>query len=127
MAYSGQPTPNPPGAVPSQPPVGQTSAFAQLMQGSTYLPSHLWDTEALKNYNEQMHEIILDNNRIVDKQRGREHFITVMTLIAFAAILAVGFTFAYEQISLGRDIVISAVSAGLGYMAGYGAGVTKKV
>jgi len=102
------------------------ASISQFTAIAAYVPQHVWTEDALKHFHEQQKEVLLDNNKLLDKLRDREHSMAIIVLSGFAAILAVGFTFAYLKIDLGRDIVISAVSAGLGYAAGYGTGLTKK-
>jgi len=116
-----QPASQPPVAHAPQQIAPQPTAFAQLTQISPYVPYSVWTMEALLDYDGKLKEVNIDNNRLLEKQRQREHRLAILVMIGFAAILAVGFWFAYQKIDLGRNIVISAVSAGLGYVAGYGA------
>jgi hypothetical protein len=112
---------NPPVPAPQQRP-----AFAQATQLSPYVPHEVWTEKTLLDYHAKVHEEGMEDKRLLENQRGREFNLALIVLLGFAAILAVGFTFAYMKIDLGRDIVISAVSAGLGYAAGYGTGLTKQ-
>lgn len=102
------------------------TAYAQMTQVAAYVPPQVWTTEALLDLHAKQKEVSFRNLDSLDAQRHREHVIALVALGGFAAILAVGFWFAYVRIELGRDIVIAAVSAGLGYAAGYGSGIIKK-
>lgn len=102
------------------------TAYSQMTQVAAYVPPQVWTTEALLDLHAKQKEVIFRNVESLDEQRKREYKLGLIVLGGFAAILAVGFWFAYLKIDLGKEIVISAVSAGLGYAAGYGTGLTKR-
>jgi hypothetical protein len=127
-------TPNQPASLPEilppQQPATQTNvtttAFSQMTQIQAYVPPQVWTTEALLDLHAKQKEVIFKNIESLNEQRNKENRMAIFVLAGFGAVLAVGFWFAYMKIDLGRDIVISAVSAGLGYAAGYGTGLTKR-
>jgi hypothetical protein len=94
-------------------------------QVAPYVPANVWTPEILLDYHKRLYDQSVDNNNMLEHQRQREHKMALIVLAGFAAILAVGFWFSYMKMDVGRDIVISAVSVGLGYAAGYGTGLTK--
>ena len=128
-----QPDPNA-GTIDVHNPTSQTNVsassasatFAQMTQVAAYIPPSAWTPQAVLDLHAKQKEVAIRNLDSLDEQRGREFKLAVIMLAGFAAILAVGFYFAYLKIDLGHDIVIAAVSAGLGYAAGYGTGLTKR-
>jgi hypothetical protein len=119
------PAGNPVNAQP-EPAAPVPPAFAAAAQVQPYIPPDVWTPEAVIHFHDRQKEVIVDNNRLIDGQRIREYNLARLVLAGFAAIVAVGFMFAYLKMDIGRDILISAVSAGLGYAAGYGTGLTKR-
>lgn len=112
--------------VPQPTPQTNVAAYAQMTQIAAYVPPGVWTTEALLDLHAKQKEVAFRNVDSLDAQRKREHQLAIMVLIGFAGVLAVGFSFAYLKIDLGRDIVIAAVSAALGYAGGYGSGLAKR-
>src|SRR4051812_16587855 len=70
-------------------------AFAAAAQVQPYIPANVWTPEAVIHFHDRQQELLIDNNRLVENQRGREYTLSLVVLAGFGAIVAVGFLFTY--------------------------------
>jgi hypothetical protein len=126
---STKPDPQPEVIPPTQP-IPQANVVpalaTQITQVASYIPASAWTEAAVMDLHQKQLEAIKENNQVVVGQQKIEFRLSVIVLGGFAAVLATGFWFAYMKMDFGRDIVISAVSAGLGYAGGFGIGMSKR-
>jgi hypothetical protein len=115
------PDANRPEVVPAgQVPITPTSSFQQMTNIQSYVPSHVWTTEALFDYHAKQKDVIFDNNRIFDTQKGREHQLSIAGVVLVTAIIIFACYLVAIGNSFGKDILGYTMAFLAGYLAGKG-------
>src|SRR6266852_6703871 len=123
MASNAAPNPQPAGEIQ---PVPQVQAVAHqpqqilaqslsISQTAPYVPSHVWTPEILLDYHKKLYETGIDNNKLLENFRTREHRLAWGGMVLIAGIIGFGCYLVVVGNSLGKDIVGGTVI----FLAGY--------
>jgi hypothetical protein len=129
MASNAVPDPQPQGEIQSPNPQAQAVAhqpqqiLAQslsISQTAPYVPSHVWTPEILLDYHKKLYETGIDNNRLLENFRIREHHLAWAGIVLVAGIIGFGGYLVVTGNALGKEIIGGTVIFLAGYLAGQG-------
>ena len=91
-----------------------------ISQTAPYVPAHVWTPEILLDYHKKLYEIGLDNNRLLENFRIREHRMGWAGIALVSGIIGFGCYLVTVGNALGKDIIGGTVIFLAGYLAGQG-------
>jgi hypothetical protein len=133
MASNAAPNPQPQAEIQPNPqtqpiPHQSQQILAQslsISQTAPYVPPHVWTPEILLDYHKKLSEIGLDNNRLLEHFRIREHRLAWAGVVMVAGIIGFGAYLTVIGNPLGKDIIGGTVIFFAGYLAGQGKATIK--
>lgn len=111
-----------PNALPDPSMPTQATHVQQLTASNIGIPSHVWTTDALTHFVDKQAEVIKDNNRSIDKMRGQEFTLSMIGFAFVIAVVGIGVTMMFLNLSGGSELVAAGVAFAGGFFAGRGYG-----
>ena len=103
-----------------QPPAPIPPAIAAAAQIQPYIPPNVWTPEAVIHFHDRQKEVLIDNNRIIDNQRTREHRMAWAGVVLISGIIGFGCYLVLVNNPAGKDIIGATILFLSGYLAGQG-------
>lgn len=109
--------------IPQPAPVvaAQSSAtLTQLTQIPSYVPPHVWTTQALLDLHQKQNSIALANIASADDQRKKAYYLSWAAFVLISIIICFGLYLVSQNNPFGKDIIGATVLFLAGYLAGQG-------
>jgi len=108
--------------VPQPQPLVQasTASLTQLTQIPTYIPPHVWTTDALLDLHDKQNKIALATLKNQDDQQKRANRLSWGGFVLIAVIIVFGLYLVVQGNAFGKDIIGATVLFLAGFLAGQG-------